>query len=132
VFAGVRSSPSGPLEGGKVNASVRGNPPVSVELGPYGVHDSVEREARVRGFQVVRGGGDVLTPFLHPSEKPDSVLPVVRGGEVLTVREVAALLKVSTATVYAMVERGQLEHFRVMNSIRVPRAALARLAGGAL
>jgi excisionase family DNA binding protein len=126
VFAGVRSSPSGPLEGGKVNASVRGNPPVSVELGPYGVHDSVEREARVRGFQVVRGGGDVLTPFLHPSEKPDSVLPVVRGGEVLT------LLKVSTATVYAMVERGQLEHFRVMNSIRVPRAALARLAGGAL
>jgi hypothetical protein len=29
-----------------------------------------------------------------------------------------------------MVERGELEHFRVMNSIRVPRAALERLTGG--
>lgn len=44
--------------------------------------------------------------------------------DVLTVREVAALLKVSTATVYAMVERGELEHFRVVNSIRVPRLSV--------
>ncbi|MBE2252869.1 MAG: helix-turn-helix domain-containing protein [Myxococcus sp.] len=56
--------------------------------------------------------------------------PVVRKLEaVLTVREVAALLRVSTATVYAMVERGELEHFRVVNSIRVPRSSVERLVG---
>ena len=38
--------------------------------------------------------------------------------------EVAAVLRVSKATVYAMVERGELEHFRVVNSIRVPREAV--------
>ncbi|MDP1916256.1 MAG: helix-turn-helix domain-containing protein [Myxococcales bacterium] len=49
--------------------------------------------------------------------------------ELLTVREVAELLKVSTATVYAMVERGELEHARVANAIRVRRAAIRRLEG---
>ncbi len=33
--------------------------------------------------------------------------------------EVAALLKVSKATVYALIESGRLPHFRVLNSIRV-------------
>jgi excisionase family DNA binding protein len=37
----------------------------------------------------------------------------------LTVKEAAAILKVSTATVYSMVERGELEHVRVSNSIRI-------------
>jgi excisionase family DNA binding protein len=37
----------------------------------------------------------------------------------LTVREVAVILRVCTATVYSMVERGELEHARVSNSIRV-------------
>jgi excisionase family DNA binding protein len=36
-----------------------------------------------------------------------------------TVKEVAAILRVSTATVYAMVERGELLHVRVRNAIRV-------------
>ncbi len=51
-------------------------------------------------------------------------------GEVLTVAETAARLKVSTATVYAMCERGELPHFRVMNSIRVLAGALAALCEG--
>jgi excisionase family DNA binding protein len=38
---------------------------------------------------------------------------------VLTVREVAAILRVSTFTVYAMVERGEVEHVRVSNAIRI-------------
>jgi len=42
----------------------------------------------------------------------------------LTVRETAARLKVSTATVYALCERGELAHFRVLNSIRVRVADL--------
>jgi len=51
---------------------------------------------------------------------------MVRGG-VLTVRDVAAALSVSTATVYALVERGELASFRVMNSIRVLREDLDAL-----
>jgi integrase len=41
------------------------------------------------------------------------------GVSLLTVAEVAKLLRVCTATVYAMVERGELEHVRVSNSIRI-------------
>lgn len=58
------------------------------------------------------------------------VVPSVRlVDDVLTVKEAAALLKVSTATVYALVDRGELEHFRVRNSIRVLRASLEALGG---
>jgi excisionase family DNA binding protein len=45
----------------------------------------------------------------------------------LTVREVAALLRVSPRTVYAMCAEGHLTHVRVMNAIRVAPAALAAL-----
>jgi excisionase family DNA binding protein len=41
------------------------------------------------------------------------------GNRLLTVKEVAALLRVSAATVYAPVERGELPHVRVSNAIRV-------------
>ena len=37
----------------------------------------------------------------------------------LTVREVAAYLQVSTATVYELCARGKLRHVRVLNAIRV-------------
>jgi len=37
----------------------------------------------------------------------------------LTVREVAAYLRVSTATVYELCARGKLRHIRVLNAIRV-------------
>jgi excisionase family DNA binding protein len=48
----------------------------------------------------------------------------------LTVREVAARLAVSTATVYALCERGELPHARVANSIRVAESDLAAYLGG--
>ena len=41
------------------------------------------------------------------------------GTQVLSVREVAARLRVCTATVYDMIERNELEHVRVSNAIRV-------------
>jgi excisionase family DNA binding protein len=44
------------------------------------------------------------------------------GEQLLTVREVAARLAVSTATVYALCERGQLRHVRISNAIRVESA----------
>ncbi len=46
-------------------------------------------------------------------------------GPILTVRDVAAKLRVSTATVYDLCESGQLAHFRMNNSIRV-RAQVLR------
>ncbi|MDP2270459.1 MAG: helix-turn-helix domain-containing protein [Archangium sp.] len=55
------------------------------------------------------------------------MVPLRAAEEVLTVREIAAILKVVPATVYAMIERGQLEHFRLNNAIRVRRCELERL-----
>jgi excisionase family DNA binding protein len=43
----------------------------------------------------------------------------------LTAREVANVLRVSTRTVYALCERGELQHVRVMNAVRIGRAAVA-------
>jgi excisionase family DNA binding protein len=37
----------------------------------------------------------------------------------LTVREVAERLAVCTATVYALCERGEIRHLRVLNAIRI-------------
>jgi len=45
-------------------------------------------------------------------------------GPYLTVREVAERLRVSTATVYAMVKTGEVPHVRVSNAIRVPAASV--------
>jgi excisionase family DNA binding protein len=43
----------------------------------------------------------------------------------LTVREVAAFLRVSTRTVYTLCEEGRFAHVRILNAIRVDPAALA-------
>ena len=50
--------------------------------------------------------------------------------DVLTVRELAALLKVVPATVYAMIERGHLAHFRANNAIRVRGSDFRKFMGG--
>jgi excisionase family DNA binding protein len=42
----------------------------------------------------------------------------------MTVAEVAKHLGVSRSTVYQLCERGELQHVRVSNAIRVPRAAV--------
>jgi excisionase family DNA binding protein len=51
------------------------------------------------------------------------------GQGLLTVRDVAERLRLCTATVYRMCERGELAHVRVSNAIRVPEAALGILLG---
>jgi excisionase family DNA binding protein len=50
----------------------------------------------------------------------------------LTVREAADALRVCTATVYSMIVRGELEHVRVSNAIRVVVRAVAVESGFAL
>jgi excisionase family DNA binding protein len=54
-----------------------------------------------------------------------------RLGELLTVQEVARTLRVCTATVYRLCERGEIAHLRVSNAIRVAADDLqAYLRGG--
>ena len=48
----------------------------------------------------------------------------------LTVREAAQLLSVSTRTVYTLIENGQLPGFRVGGQLRLSRAALDRWLAG--
>jgi excisionase family DNA binding protein len=48
----------------------------------------------------------------------------------LTVRQVAERLGVSTATVYTLVEQGELAHVRVSNAIRIPPPNLASFMAG--
>jgi len=44
--------------------------------------------------------------------------------DLLTVKEIADELRVCTATVYKIIDRGELPHTRVLNSIRVRRRDL--------
>ena len=53
--------------------------------------------------------------------------PLSFAAPLLTVREVAAFLRVSTRTVYTLCDQGRLAHVRVVNAIRVDPAALIAL-----
>lgn len=79
-----------------------------------------------RGGDPLAPGGSVATRFGAPVVRTKGALGAVGGGleRLLTVREVAEHLAVSTATVYALCARGELEHVRVSNSIRVRQADL--------
>jgi excisionase family DNA binding protein len=46
------------------------------------------------------------------------------GVPLLTAREVAERLRICTATVYRLCERGELGYVRVSNAVRVPESAL--------
>jgi excisionase family DNA binding protein len=46
------------------------------------------------------------------------------GDELLTIKEIAAQLKISTATVYKLVDSGALRHSRILNAVRVSRRDL--------
>ena len=58
---------------------------------------------------------------LPSPSRPANQLRLVVGGRksLLSVRDVADQLSISTATVYAIVERGELPHIRVSNAVRV-------------
>ena len=76
---------------------------------------------RSRGFTQNRRSYGPYEP--QESRRP---LDVLRGGgdNLLTVREVAARLVVSRATVYKLVDRGELPHVRISNAIRIAPADL--------
>lgn len=47
--------------------------------------------------------------------------------EVLTVDEVAKLLRVSRQTVYVMARNNEIEHFRIGNNVRFKRVAVEKM-----
>ncbi len=62
--------------------------------------------------------GFLATPLL-PGNVTVGALPE----RMLTVREAARLLAVSTATIYKLCANGELAHVRVLNVIRIPSGA---------
>jgi excisionase family DNA binding protein len=52
----------------------------------------------------------------------------VRSGALLSVAEVACRLSVCEATVYKLCSRGDLEHVRILNAVRITPAALDAFA----
>jgi excisionase family DNA binding protein len=86
--------------------------------------------APVRTGSHARGNTALAFAPIQPGEPDatpayrDRTAPVPR--PLLTVRDVATALQVSTATVYAIVERGELAHLRVSNSIRISPDELER------
>jgi excisionase family DNA binding protein len=78
---------------------------------------------RVQALQGIAGIG---SPFAAPVlQGPRGLSAVERW---LTVADVAGRLGVSTATVYGLCKRGELQHVRVANAIRVSEDALAYFA----
>ena len=71
----------------------------------------------------------VLSQFGPPVVQGRTAVEGVSGApaRLLRVKEVAAFLGVSTATVYRLCEEGALPHVRVSNSIRISLAALGSL-----
>jgi excisionase family DNA binding protein len=68
-----------------------------------------------------------LAGLLAGPQLPAAVRAVDGGRDhLLSVREVAAQLGVSTATIYKLVEKGDLPNVRVANAIRVAPRDLAR------
>ena len=76
------------------------------------------------GVQRVQADAGLSKSFAAP------VLPGADGERLLSVREVATRLGVSTATIYKLCERGELVHVRVLNAIRVRPADLSAFGGG--
>lgn len=100
--------------GGPVGTAVRGGSSRASGFSSRGV-------ARPRANTGERGS----PPFLASDAAP-ALQSLALVSQLLTVRQVAEALAVSTATVYALCERGNLEHVRVSNAIRIEPAAVGR------
>src|SRR5215472_9430960 len=87
-----------------------------------------------RAFQPSQG----LAPFsqnfaasllLGQKSSAPEPLPVGDAERLLTVKQVAKRLQVSTATVYKLCEKGEFAHVRILNSLRVAPADLSDFIG---
>jgi excisionase family DNA binding protein len=77
---------------------------------------SASRDAATRAG---RSGTLGRVPPVSPNHHRALQVAPAEAPRLLTVREVAARLRTSTATVYALCDRGELPHARVSNAIRI-------------
>src|SRR6266850_1004089 len=106
----------------------RGSMAASASLVAYGVPASTDglvapggRDSQAVAITGQISGGD--------STGHQDLAPVTLSfaDRLLTVREVAGFLRVSTRTVYELCEKGRLQHVRIANAIRVEPTALVAL-----
>jgi excisionase family DNA binding protein len=96
----------------------RGCPYINKPSQPM-VNSTLTPRSEVHPSQPITGFSSQFATRLLPLLPPRITLVPE---ELLSVREVALLLKLSTATVYSLCERGELAHVRVSNAIRVSGA----------
>ena len=131
-----------------VSLQLRGrdlNPrPSGYEGDTGGLGEARNPSQRVANRGVVEGSDSRRSPGLAGSSnrfaahllhgdretEPQSRGLVAAAAPLLSTREVADRLSVSRATVYKLVEQGDLPHVRVLNSIRVRPADLAAYLDG--
>jgi excisionase family DNA binding protein len=107
--------------------------PLGPERPPGHSHAVSGRETESYPIDVVRGGSAAGSHTGAPIASQTTAFgaPVARLGrgveDWIAPAEVLARLKVSRATVYALVKSGQLRHRRVGLQIRVPLSALEEL-----
>ncbi len=140
MFCVAQKRPRGyPLPGNPSENLERetGFEPATLSLGT----DFTRSPPGVSGSQALVTTGGGYDTGVQPSQPEQMLLkgfatPLLRNsgsgvglpGGFLTVREVADLLRVSTATVYKLCSGGVLPHARVLNSIRIPATGWDRLA----
>jgi excisionase family DNA binding protein len=120
------ASDSGGLKwSGRQDLNLRPLGPEGPNADPHGLVPGHLESYPVDNIGVEGGAGSHTVAPIPPVATPFGAL-VVRGEvrQLLTVREVAARLRVSRATVYRLVQAGALPVLRISNSIRIPEGAL--------
>src|SRR5262249_2519070 len=112
----LQDSNLGPIGYESNPQSVQPFAPVHNSSEPFvnGYPRETSRSQRIGGFR------KKFVPSLSPNLKS---IPG-GAGHLLSVREIAARLGVSTATVYSLCDRGELPHVRISNSIPIAPADL--------
>ncbi len=99
----------------------RGSADLSSALQTDGTIQVSEPRRVHRSQRCAANRSQLVTPLLQAAVLAEATRKgeTVPHARALTVKEVAGILRVCTATVYAMIERGELPHVRVSNAIRV-------------
>jgi excisionase family DNA binding protein len=71
----------------------------------------------------------VTTPVLQPDFGLEELAEAIRGKLFMTVTEVAELARVDQRTLRRAIEAGEIPTVRLGNTVRIPTAAILRLAG---
>lgn len=106
-------------------------------VGPAGLAGPGEGSQPLANIRVGAGVDGTRLPEFAGFSSPLGT-PVVQrtpgqvGCRYLSVREVAAVLGVSRATIYRQVEEGRMSHVRVSSTIRIPAEALPAAGGRSL